>query len=303
MRVSLKQIVYTGLHVHARHLRARSCRASRSSIAANRDEFLDRAATGPELLARRRAIVGGRDLRAGGTWLAISEHGVVAGLLNRRTEALPLASKRSRGELPMLALAAGSAAAAATRDRALSTATRTTRSICSSPIATRPGWRRTTSDEMRLTPLARGLHLVSNLDVDDPTCPKIARSHVRFAAAGDAFASDRDEAALPCRAARDRRRPHADARSAAARMRSARSACTPGASARAARRCSSSTTRAAGGTGSRDGPAVHARLTSRALDALSRPQRLRVEPHVRVARRQERVDRVAVHARAAASRS
>jgi len=51
-------------------------------------------------------------------------------------------------------------------------------------------------DEMRLTPLAPGLHLVSNLDVDDPTCPKIARSHERFAAAGAAFAADRDEARL-----------------------------------------------------------------------------------------------------------
>jgi uncharacterized protein with NRDE domain len=49
-------------------------------------------------------------------------------------------------------------------------------------------------DEMRLTPLTQGLHLVSNLDVDDPTCPKIARSHTRFAAAGEAFAADRDEA-------------------------------------------------------------------------------------------------------------
>ena len=48
--------------------------------------------------------------------------------------------------------------------------------------------------EMRMTPLARGLHLISNLDVDDPTCPKLARSHVRFAAAGDEFARDRDEA-------------------------------------------------------------------------------------------------------------
>ena len=39
-------------------------------------------------------------------WLALSADGVVAGLLNRRTGDLPVATKRSRGELPLTALAA-----------------------------------------------------------------------------------------------------------------------------------------------------------------------------------------------------
>jgi len=160
-------------------------------IAANRDEFLDREATGPELLVHAPRVVGGRDLRAGGTWLAISERGAVAGLLNRRTEALPIASKRSRGELPLLALAAASAAAGesviGSRDGAAYNAFNLL-------VADRErAWVAQNHDaEMRITALDRGLHLISNLDVDDPTCPKIARSHVRFAAAGDAFAADRD---------------------------------------------------------------------------------------------------------------
>ena len=161
-------------------------------IAANRDEFLDRDATGPALLTAAPRIVGGRDLRAGGTWLAISEHGVVAGLLNRRTEALPLASKRSRGELPMFALEERTAAAAAARIGALDGETYNAFNLL---VADRDeAWVAQNHDhEMRITPLATGLHLVSNLDVDDPTCPKIARSHLRFAAAGDAFTADRDE--------------------------------------------------------------------------------------------------------------
>jgi len=161
-------------------------------IAANRDEFLDREATDPELLASEPRIVGGRDLRAGGTWLAVSADGVVAGLLNRRTEALPIASKRSRGELPMLALAARSAAGAADRIAALPADAYNAFNLL---VADRDdAWvAQNHDDEMRFTPLTPGLHLVSNLDVDDPTCPKIARSHVRFAAAGDAFAADRDE--------------------------------------------------------------------------------------------------------------
>jgi uncharacterized protein with NRDE domain len=164
-------------------------------IAANRDEFLDRAATSPELLTATPRIVGGRDLQAGGTWLAISEHGTVAGLLNRRTEALPLANKRSRGELPMLALAAGSAAGAAAIVQALDGDTYNAFNLL---IADRDeAWvAQNHADGIRLTPLDDGLHLVSNLDVDDPTCPKIAHSHTRFAAAGAAFADDRDELRL-----------------------------------------------------------------------------------------------------------
>lgn len=162
-------------------------------IAANRDEFLDREATGPVTLSETPRIVGGRDLRAGGTWLAISEHGVVAGLLNRRTEALPIASKRSRGELPMTALAERSAADAAARLGRLDGETYNAFNLL---VADRDeAWvAQNHGHAMRITPLAPGLHLVSNLDVDDPRCPKIARSHVRFAAAGDAFVADRDEA-------------------------------------------------------------------------------------------------------------
>ena len=47
-------------------------------------------------------ILGGRDLEAGGTWLAVNEHGVVAGLTNLPSRQVPRdASKRSRGELPL----------------------------------------------------------------------------------------------------------------------------------------------------------------------------------------------------------
>lgn len=82
-------------------------------VGANRDERLDRPAEAMTVLqAERPRIIGGRDLAAGGTWLAANEHGVVAGLTNR-----PLAdgadpAKRTRGELP-LALASRPSAAEA----------------------------------------------------------------------------------------------------------------------------------------------------------------------------------------------
>src|ERR1700689_1191804 len=46
-------------------------------------------------------VLGGRDELAGGTWLAVNEHGVVAGLTNQPVASGRDPSKRSRGELPL----------------------------------------------------------------------------------------------------------------------------------------------------------------------------------------------------------
>lgn len=70
-------------------------------IAANRDEMYQRPADPITVLRPAQPrILGGRDELAGGTWLAVNEHGVVAGLTNQPTEARDPA-KRSRGELPL----------------------------------------------------------------------------------------------------------------------------------------------------------------------------------------------------------
>jgi uncharacterized protein with NRDE domain len=72
-------------------------------VAANRDEKLDRPATAMTVLrASGPRILGGRDERAGGTWLAVNEHGLVAGLTNRPLPDGPDPARRSRGELPLV---------------------------------------------------------------------------------------------------------------------------------------------------------------------------------------------------------
>jgi len=82
-------------------------------IGANRDERLDRPATAMTVLRDARPrIVGGRDEEAGGTWLAINEHGVVAGLTNRPSPEGRDPAKRSRGELPLVLARHHDAAAA-----------------------------------------------------------------------------------------------------------------------------------------------------------------------------------------------
>ena len=74
-------------------------------LAANRDEMSDRPWRAP---ARhwpdRPELVGGQDSLGGGTWLAVNDAGVVAAVLNRINTLGPAPGRRSRGELPLLAL-------------------------------------------------------------------------------------------------------------------------------------------------------------------------------------------------------
>ncbi|ABI62557.1 NRDE family protein [Granulibacter bethesdensis] len=73
-------------------------------IAANRDERLARPWLPPARHWPDMAVTGGLDTVAGGTWMAINDQGVVAAVLNRTGTLGPVAGKRSRGDLPILAL-------------------------------------------------------------------------------------------------------------------------------------------------------------------------------------------------------
>ncbi len=161
-------------------------------VAANRDEALARPSLPPELLrADVPRAFGGRDLTAGGTWLGINETGLVAGILNRQVRLRDLTC-RSRGQLCLDLLAcrsADEAAARVAREPAgrynpfnLLLADATAAFVASQPAGEAPHVER----------LERGLHLLTNLDVDDPRCPRIGASHAGFTAAGKAFAADGD---------------------------------------------------------------------------------------------------------------
>jgi len=74
-------------------------------LAANRDEMQGRAWSPP---ARhwpdRPATIAGIDHEAGGSWLGVNDHGVVAAILNRRGSLGAAEGKRSRGDLVLAAL-------------------------------------------------------------------------------------------------------------------------------------------------------------------------------------------------------
>lgn len=74
-------------------------------LAGNRDEMVNRPWQPP---ARhwpdRPEVRAGLDETAGGSWLGLNDHGVVATILNRKDTLGPMAGKRSRGELVLDAL-------------------------------------------------------------------------------------------------------------------------------------------------------------------------------------------------------
>ena len=81
-------------------------------VAANRDEHYDRPSTPPGLWSTEPKILAGKDLLAGGTWLGANEHGLLVGILNRRSNSEPdaLTQTRSRGLLCLDLLRLNSAA-------------------------------------------------------------------------------------------------------------------------------------------------------------------------------------------------
>jgi uncharacterized protein with NRDE domain len=73
-------------------------------VGANRDEVLDRPSTPVTVLSPGNPqVLGGRDELSGGTWLAVNRHGVCAGLTNQPLGDAKDPTKRSRGELPLVA--------------------------------------------------------------------------------------------------------------------------------------------------------------------------------------------------------
>jgi len=160
-------------------------------IAANRDEFLERPAADPTTLLDSPHVVGGKDLKAGGTWLGISENGIVAGLLNRRAENGGNPAARSRGLLCLDALrrrTAAEAAEFAAHERGsdynpfnLLMVSRTEAFVAYNRGAS-----------IEVVALKPGLHLLSNLNVNDFECPKISASYGKFAELGNRADFQRD---------------------------------------------------------------------------------------------------------------
>ena len=151
-------------------------------IAANRDEMLDRPWRAPAAhWPNQPNVIGGLDVLAGGTWLALDQSsGMVAAILNRTGSLGPEPGKESRGLLPLEALSFPDAASAAAkldgqdaaRWRSFNLIVADCRDVfwIAGLGAGRVAARRFTD----------GLHMITSTDPDDPDQPRIARHLPRF---------------------------------------------------------------------------------------------------------------------------
>ena len=153
-------------------------------VAANRDEMLDRAWDPPAAWwPGQPEVTGGRDRLSGGTWMAANQAGVMAAVLNRPGSLGPAAGKRSRGELPLLALRADTARDAAARIAALPAAEWRPFNMV---LADRDGGiflRGEGHGRPAALPLLPGLSMITALDPNDTASPRTARHLPRFRAA------------------------------------------------------------------------------------------------------------------------
>jgi len=156
-------------------------------IAANRDEMIDRPWLPP---ARhwpdRPEVVAGQDVLAGGSWLGLNDHGVVAGILNRHGSLGPAAGQRSRGELVLEALDHADASEAAEALSHIEPAAYRTFNLMiadnrdafwlrhADPSGTLP---------ITIARLEPGLHMIASGDLDDDELPRLKRYRPLFAEA------------------------------------------------------------------------------------------------------------------------
>jgi len=154
-------------------------------VGANRDEMRGRPWSPP---ARhwpdRPRVVAGRDDLAGGSWLGLNAHGVVAAMLNRQGTLGPAAGKRSRGELVLLALDHADAAAAAL---VMSELRPESYRAFNMVVADAQGAffiaHRGDAREPAIRRLGAGLTMLTAREPDDASSPRIARYRERFLAA------------------------------------------------------------------------------------------------------------------------
>jgi uncharacterized protein with NRDE domain len=164
-------------------------------VAANRDEFLMRPASGPQVHEwRGRRVIAPIDERAGGTWLGLNDAGVFVALTNRPTQRLD-ASRRSRGLLVADALGSSSAAHAA--EGALQLAANAYNPFNLFVADAEHAFAVVYDEKPRVRVLAPGAHVIGNADPNDNQVPKIARLLVE----AERIARGPEEAALGALAA------------------------------------------------------------------------------------------------------
>jgi uncharacterized protein with NRDE domain len=149
-------------------------------LAANRDEHYSRPSASPRQLTESPVIAGGQDLLAGGTWLGVSEHGLVAGILNRRfAPDMEQRNFRSRGLLCLDILRAKSLSEACTwLNDQNGTDYRPFNLLLADSEAAYIAYNAGSRIPRRR--VEKGLHVFTNTNIEDPLSQKTDLAHVLF---------------------------------------------------------------------------------------------------------------------------
>jgi hypothetical protein len=153
-------------------------------LAANRDEQLDRPWDAPAAWwPGSPGLIGGRDRTAGGTWMALNRHGVACCVLNRSGSLGPAPGKRSRGELPLIALAEPDVNAAMHSIIALDAGLWRSFNLVLASAEGAVFVRGLGRGRPEAWPLPAGVAMVTAFDPSDMASPRVARHLPRFQAA------------------------------------------------------------------------------------------------------------------------
>lgn len=161
-------------------------------VAANRDEYFTRPSADPQVLIEKPLAFGGKDLLAGGTWLGVNEQGLLAAILNRRVgSGVERAAPRSRGLLCLDALKVKSPAEACALLKSERGSTYQPFNLLFADgkeayIAYNLG------EKIKTIKLDRGLHVVSNTSLYEPSSNKLGHAHALFSQVGKEVEGDLD---------------------------------------------------------------------------------------------------------------
>jgi Transport and Golgi organisation 2 len=147
-------------------------------LAANRDEMNDRPWLPPgRHWPERPWVVAGLDRQAGGSWLGLNDHGLVAGIMNRAGSLGPAAGKRSRGELVLEALDHADALKAAEALEALEP--RAYRPFNMVVVDNRDAfWLRNAGESIDVAPIPMGLSMLTAQDLNDERASRRIRHYL-----------------------------------------------------------------------------------------------------------------------------
>jgi uncharacterized protein with NRDE domain len=135
-------------------------------VAANRDEMLDRPSEAPKLWDHAPRMLAPVDVRRGGSWIGVNEHGVFAAVTNR-SDVVSVRDMDSRGDLVVMSLEARTAGEAV--GRIMSLDARRYNGFHLVVADPRSGYLaygdgvKASDARARLEDLSDGLHIVSNL--------------------------------------------------------------------------------------------------------------------------------------------